>query len=64
MALAMGQGRTSDRVDVIRTSALRHWGFSAATATAGVALAVLVGHDGTLAWQLARVAGVAASRPQ
>ena len=60
MALTMGQGRTSDRVDVMRTSAFDIGAFSAATATAGVALAVLVGHDGTLAWQLARVAGVAA----
>ena len=60
MALAMQHRRASNCVDVMHMSAGRHWGILAATVTAGVALAVLVGHDGTLAWQLARVAGVAA----
>ncbi|HZB41841.1 MAG TPA: hypothetical protein VE487_12805, partial [Ilumatobacter sp.] len=32
---------------------------AAATAAAGVASAVLVGHDGSLSWQIARVMGVA-----
>ncbi|MGH8835082.1 MAG: alpha/beta hydrolase [Actinomycetes bacterium] len=39
---------------------VRHGGIAAAVAVAGVALAVLVGYDGSPGWRVARVAGVAA----
>ena len=46
-------------VGVQRRPVAVHRRVAAATATAGVALAILAGHDGTVGWQIARLAAVA-----
>ena len=46
-------------VDVVPAAVSRHRRVAATTAIAGVALAVLAGRDGTVGWQMVRVAVVA-----
>ena len=59
MTLLVQRTTSSGFVDVPRRPVAVHRRVAAATATAGVALALLAGRDGTLGWQIARLAAVA-----
>jgi uncharacterized protein len=59
MTLLVRRTTPTGFVDVPRRPVAVHLRVATATATAGVALAVLAGHDGTLGWQIARLAAVA-----
>ncbi len=59
MAVAAQRRDPTGLVDGVHRPELRHRRVATATAVGGVAVAVLVGHDGTPGWQFVRVAGVA-----
>jgi uncharacterized protein len=59
MAFLVQRRTPTGFVDVTRRPVAARRRVAAATATAGVALAILAGHDGTLGWRIARLAAVA-----
>ena len=59
MAVVTQPRSSASVVDVVPAAVSRHRGVAATTAIAGVALAVLAGRDGTVGWQMVRVAVVA-----
>ena len=59
MAVVAERRSPTGLFEVVHRPALRHRRIAAATAVGGVAVAVLVGHDGTPGWQFVRVASVA-----
>ena len=58
MAVVADHRHTTTHPQVVDRLATRHRRVAVATAIAGAAFVMLVGRDGTLGWQIARVAGV------